>query len=88
MLALFTEKIQRFSELPEKLAILRLGESRHQESGSPLPGFGIALQHGGPRDPRHHGWITEATIVFLEAYLNDNDDARNWLQQKRLEAAK
>lgn len=42
---------------------------------------------GGPRDPRHHDWIGQATIAFLDAYLNDNEAARDWLRNKRLQTA-
>lgn len=42
---------------------------------------------GGPRDPRHHDWIAQATIAFLDAYLNDNRAARDWLRNKQLQIA-
>jgi len=42
---------------------------------------------GGPRDPRHHGWIAQATVTFLDAYLRDDQAARTWLQTKRLQAS-
>ena len=37
---------------------------------------------GGPRDPRHHGWINMAVTAFFDAYLLDDQDALLWLQSK------
>ncbi|HUT93042.1 MAG TPA: serine hydrolase [Thermoguttaceae bacterium] len=39
------------------------------------------------RDPRHHGWIAEATIAFLDAYLKKDLAALDWLRAKRLRAS-
>jgi predicted dienelactone hydrolase len=33
----------------------------------------------GPRDPRHHGWMAEATTAFFDAYLEGDEEAREWL---------
>jgi predicted dienelactone hydrolase len=33
----------------------------------------------GPRDPRHHGWMAEATTAFFDAYLQGDEEAREWL---------
>jgi predicted dienelactone hydrolase/CubicO group peptidase (beta-lactamase class C family) len=41
---------------------------------------------GGPRDPRHHGWIAQATIAFLDAYLKGDAKKLKWLQSEALEA--
>jgi CubicO group peptidase (beta-lactamase class C family)/predicted dienelactone hydrolase len=38
------------------------------------------------RDPRHHLWIQQATIAFLDAYMKDNPEAREWLLNEVLEA--
>jgi predicted dienelactone hydrolase len=40
---------------------------------------------GGPRDPRHHTWIAQAMIGFLDAHLKDNASALDWLRTKRLQ---
>ena len=37
------------------------------------------------RDPRHHGWIQQATTAFLDAYLKGDAKAREWLQKEVLE---
>ncbi len=39
----------------------------------------------GERDPRHHGWIAQATTAFLDAYLRGMEEARAWLENERLE---
>jgi len=39
---------------------------------------------GGPRDPRHHRWIGQATTAFLDAYLQNDRSARQWLQNQSL----
>lgn len=40
---------------------------------------------GGPRDPRHHTWIVEAVLGFLDAYLGGDAAARQWLEDEQLE---
>jgi predicted dienelactone hydrolase/CubicO group peptidase (beta-lactamase class C family) len=39
---------------------------------------------GGPRDPRHHGWINMAVTAFFDAYLRDDKEALEWLQNKTI----
>jgi hypothetical protein len=39
----------------------------------------------GPRDPRHHGWIADATTAFLSAQLRDDQEAAAWLRDETLE---
>jgi len=46
----------------------------------------IPYYPGGPRDRRHHGWIAQATIAFLDAYLKDDAKKLKWLQSEALEA--
>ncbi|MFW6336927.1 MAG: alpha/beta hydrolase family protein [Phycisphaeraceae bacterium] len=41
----------------------------------------------GPRDPRHHGWIADATTRFLDGYLRNDSSARQWLTEKSLARA-
>ena len=38
------------------------------------------------RDPRHHGWIQQATTAFLDAYLKGDGERLGWLREKILEA--
>ncbi len=38
------------------------------------------------RDPRHHVWIQQTTTAFLDAYLKDEAEAREWLGNEVLEA--
>lgn len=38
------------------------------------------IPQGKPqRDPRHHGWIIATTRAFLDAYVQGNQRARDWL---------
>ena len=39
---------------------------------------------GGPRDPRHHRWISIAVTAFYDAYLLHDKDAMKWLQSKSI----
>lgn len=39
----------------------------------------------GPRDPRHHEWIAEATTAFLRAQLLEDEAAVAWLRDEVLE---
>ena len=41
----------------------------------------------GKRDPRHHDWIAQAVLAFLDGHLKGNADAVEWLHAKGLEAA-
>ena len=41
----------------------------------------------GKRDPRHHGWIAQAALAFLDGHLKENADAVAWLRAKGLETA-
>ena len=45
----------------------------------------IPYYPGGARDPRHHGWIAQATIAFLDAYLKGDAKQLGWLQSEALE---
>ena len=42
---------------------------------------------GGKRDPRHHGWIGQAVLAFLDGYLKGDPSAVAWLREKGLESA-
>ncbi len=35
---------------------------------------------GSERDPRHHGWITQITLGFLDAHVRGNGEAMAWLE--------
>jgi predicted dienelactone hydrolase/CubicO group peptidase (beta-lactamase class C family) len=37
------------------------------------------------RDPRHHGWIQQATTAMLDAYLGGSQEALAWLRSEQLE---
>ena len=40
---------------------------------------------GGRRDPRHHTWIQQATLAYLDAFLKHNESAEKWLVNEKLE---
>jgi predicted dienelactone hydrolase len=35
---------------------------------------------GGPRDPRHHGWIQQVTLAFFDAHVRGDAAALSWLE--------
>jgi predicted dienelactone hydrolase len=39
----------------------------------------------GKRDPRHHGWIQQATTAFLNAQLKQDASEQKWLERKELQ---
>ncbi len=65
--------------------LLELRDAEHHAfTDSTDPGYSAMLPLG-PRDPRHHDAIRQTATAFLDAYLKDDNAAREWLRAKVLE---
>jgi predicted dienelactone hydrolase len=72
-----------FDKIPvaEKYLVAIAGAEHHAFTDS------VPWYPAGERDPRHHGWIQQATTAFWDGYLKENTAAIDWLKAKKLQAA-
>lgn len=76
---------------PRRIAFDRahsVGRMHMTIEGAEHHAFGDAGLFGRrPRDPRHHGWIQEASTAWWDAHLRGDEAALAWLTNHSLEAS-